>query len=549
VRAVLRKYFNLNPDQGVLIGIIIFWLLLFLSTGSLWSGFHFIDDHEIVMIHRDLLAPNTNLFEMIGKWIHYDYNHARFRPLYYLHRVIATDIFGLNWLLWYLQNALVAIITTWLLYKFGRVIEFTVQESLFLASLTLLGEPAVIWWRLGTPETIAMPLLAIALLCSALAAKVPTRRWLYDSLFVIFAFLTALCKEAMILFLPALGLIRIWLEHQFNHTSDWRLIKSCAIPILALIVIFGSAIAYIWRVIGLGGTGYAGVGQDSLNLEKIWTACLSLFEAGHLWIPVSIIGVTSLLMFKDQQFNFNRYKSLISVVIIFVVAIIPQIVLYAKSGLIGHYFLPAVWACALLTVYALRGHRDYSRWGGRVFSFAIALIIGISTVTTWKACLVFAQDGHRTQALLNQLQRCTIPKQPILVVANPRVNFELSNSLKRYLTYAAHRDQLFLATYGIENAHFFSDSYQEEEASLKFLDPKSVDSFYNSQTIKNLKNKNQIKAIAVLSSDKLKQDFIDASQDWFNPKQYQESNYRLDYASVSITLYCRNSRPVSSRQQ
>ncbi|MBW4550908.1 MAG: glycosyltransferase family 39 protein [Aphanocapsa sp. GSE-SYN-MK-11-07L] len=535
-----RKYFNLDPDQGVLIGIVIFWLLLFLSTGSLWSGFHFIDDHEIVMINHDLMTANLNLLEVIGKWIHYDYNHARFRPLYYLHRVIATDIFGLNWFLWYLQNAFLAIITTWLLYKSARVIEFTVQESLFLASLTLLGEPAIIWWRLGTPETIAIPLLAIALLCAALAAKSQTTRWQYDSLFVIFACLTALCKEAMILFLPAVGLIRIWLESYFNPTSIRQSIKSCLLSILGLTVIFGSAIFYIWRVIGLGGTGYAGVGQDSLNLEKIWTACLSLFEAGYLWIPVSILSLTSLLAIKDQQFNFNRFKSLISVVIIFFVAIIPQVFLYAKSGLIGHYFLPAVWACALLTVYTLRWHRDYSRWGGRVFSFAIVLIIGISMVTTWKACLVFAQDGHRTQALLNQLQRCTIPNQPILVVANPRVNFELSNSLKRYLTYAAQRDQLFLATYGIENAHFFSDSYQDEEAGLKFLDPKTVDSFYKDQTVKNIKNKNQIKAIVVLSSDKLKQDFLSSAKDWFDPANYQESNYRLDYASVSITLYCRN---------
>ncbi len=533
------KYLNFTSDQGALIGIVIFWLLLFLSTGSLLAGFHFIDDHEIVMIHHDLTTTNLNLLEVIGKWIHYDYNHARFRPLYYLHRVIATDIFGLNWLLWYLQQALLAIATTWLLYKFARVIEFTVQESLFLASLTLLGEPAIIWWRLGTPETIAMPLLAIALLCAALAAKLPTTRWRYDSLFVIFACLSALCKEAMILLLPALGLLRIWLECYFNPTSIWQSIKSCLLSLLGLTVIFGSAVFYIWRVIGLGGTGYAGMSQDSLNLGKIWAASLSLFETGLLWIPLLILGITSALMLKKQQFHFYRFKPLVPIAFVFLIATIPQIVLYAKSGLVGHYFLPVLLASALLTVYILRWQREYSTLGGRIFAFLIAIAIGANIVATWRTCLVFAQDGHRTQAFLDQLQQCTVANQPILVVANPRVNFELSNSLKRYLTYAANREQLFLSTYGIENAHFFSDGFRDEEISLKFLDPKSVDGFFNDQTIKKIKTKNQIGAIAVLSSDKLKQDFLDASKDWFNPKQYQETNYRLDYASVSITLYCR----------
>ena len=58
----------MNKKRSVIIGGVIifsFWLLMFLTSDSLWNGFHFIDDHDIVTINHNLNQQNKGFFSVL----------------------------------------------------------------------------------------------------------------------------------------------------------------------------------------------------------------------------------------------------------------------------------------------------------------------------------------------------------------------------------------------------------------------------------------------------------------------------------------------------
>lgn len=86
--------------------ILVFWFLIFITSGSLFSGYHFTDDHEIVAINFDVEIEKINIIELFIQWIKKDLISGRLRPFYYIHRIIETRVFGLNFSLWSIYTGL-----------------------------------------------------------------------------------------------------------------------------------------------------------------------------------------------------------------------------------------------------------------------------------------------------------------------------------------------------------------------------------------------------------------------------------------------------------
>ncbi len=67
-----------KKDITALLVFLIFWIALFLYSGTFTSGYHFIDDHEIISLNSKL---NHSPFLYTAKnYILFDFNW-RFRPL------------------------------------------------------------------------------------------------------------------------------------------------------------------------------------------------------------------------------------------------------------------------------------------------------------------------------------------------------------------------------------------------------------------------------------------------------------------------------------
>ena len=151
----------------------------------------------------------------------------------------------------------------------------------------------------------------------------------------------------------------------------------------------------------------------------------------------------------------------------------------------------------------------------------------------------FAIDGIATNKLLNDIELCfkNEEKKNVLIVVNPRLNYEISHSVKKYFNYAKNMDNFILATYGLEGTDFYSETYKEQEKYWKFINPKEVKTFYNNKSISTLEDKQSIKGVVIFSS---KEDFINTSKDWFSEVSFNKNEYALNYQVSGVVFYCKN---------
>lgn len=515
------------------------WIVLFIASGLLFSGFHFIDDHEIVVMNSDL--QTMSLPDVLHKWLLVDYNIPRFRPVYYIHRVLQTKLFGLNWIAWFAYACLQSSITTVCLFIFARSLQFSKLESALLAGLIVFGQQSVAWFRLGPAETTAMPFLAVALACAAIDFRDKRSNSLRNFLLCLSTLFASLCKESFILFIPAICLIRVWsiCRNNLNISFKQILYHRDIFPCYFLLAIFGLEVLYIKFVIGTGGTGYAGVDASNFNFTKIVSTFSVLAQQGNLLFALIFLSLFCLLGGLRKVINRTTKLEIdrsLLVGLVFILIIFPQVLLYTKSGFSGHYLLPALMGCALLNIQILALYRQNRlEWLQWLLVIILSAILFQNIQLTWTSFNNFALEGQEIRALFQNIETYTQAKTSILIVANPRIHYEFSYSLKQYLNYVSRRENLVLSTYGLEGTDFKANI--PEEAAWSFLDPKAVKQMYGERSLDAIYNKSNIGAIIVFS--RLKDDFLATSKSWFQPDRYRQSEHNLYYFGGSILLYCK----------
>ena len=90
-----------RPDGGkewieVLAVFALGFVLMFgilIKSGTLKSGYHFMDDHELIRMEYTLEHSDQSVPSLMHAMINNDF-HWRFRPFYWVERVGCTAIFG-----------------------------------------------------------------------------------------------------------------------------------------------------------------------------------------------------------------------------------------------------------------------------------------------------------------------------------------------------------------------------------------------------------------------------------------------------------------------
>ncbi|PSB14366.1 hypothetical protein C7B69_19130, partial [filamentous cyanobacterium Phorm 46] len=285
------SFFKKYDYLTVFLLILIFWFLLFITSGSLFSGYHFTDDHEIAHINYNFTVENLGIFEVSSQWIHNDLLTGRFRPFYYIHRILETRLLGINWALWSLYTGMLGVLTTFFLFMFGRFINFSIIEALLFSFLITLGAQSAVWWQLGPNETIGTFLLAGALVFAALSERANKYKKIYEGLFIFFVLIMSLSKESFILMIPAIASIKVWISHQMRTLSWPQSLKKNILSLSFLGIFFLTELLLVKFYIGLNpDIGYAGV--DGFNISSIINATQSLSQAGYWWlILISLISI------------------------------------------------------------------------------------------------------------------------------------------------------------------------------------------------------------------------------------------------------------------
>jgi len=428
--------------RAIVLVSIVFILISFLGLhGTLSSGFHFVDDHEVIQMNKDLADANGDLFHVITSWVKGDLN-GRFRPLYEVNNVIVYTTFGGDFFLMSVFHAFLTAFFIFFFFLTVRKMGFPMLESVVFLLIAFVGDQTSIWWRLGPNESIGMWYLSLTLVSMAYAIKSTKNKTFFRILFCVFGSLTIFCKESFLLLIPPMLLTYISLEKLETENLSWKTAIKKHLPEVVLLAGFMlAAVIFILLKVNTESLGYAGIKE--VKFQSYVNTFKQLFlsnRTGAVSIIMFIISVAITYLWSAKRKKIFTIHLIILFITVFIV--IPQVFLYAKSGIFERYFLPGILAWALMLSFSLKNINEMVRnkFPGKAFSFILiletvllfAFIMPIAIKESKEATL-FTKEGKEVNTVLSLITSNVNLTSTILFVADPVTDNERTYSFKKYL--------------------------------------------------------------------------------------------------------------------
>ena len=431
----MRNYKNYLIPTSFLVSIFLF--LHF--TGTLYAGYHFIDDHKILEISSYL--KNFSVLQTFKDYITADLA-IRFRPLYFVYYISEIALIGPNFFALFVFSGILATLTFSIFYFASKKLDFSFLESIIFVFIIFLGNQSAIWWRLGTNEPIGMLFVALAFFFMANSfdkKKLHYRQ--YNLFFCLSLILASLCKESFIIIIPAFVFFKVLNEKKIFEISLKASLKNNWLSIFPLIIMT-IELLLIKFVIGTNKIGYAGLTASST--EFIQGVKNIVFNKDSLWYLIILLTILFILylvsMFFDQDKNKrNRIQQIASLKLLLLntgfalLIILPNIFMYAKSGMLERYLVPTTLGFSFLVVTLVKLTKVSII---KYLSILIILVfLSISFNNAKTSAIAFTADGKEVNAFLSEIKNSSKPNDQILIVADPVIEYELSYSIRMYLTY------------------------------------------------------------------------------------------------------------------
>lgn len=513
---------GLKQPGWVLLWLVVGWFTLLGFTGTLTSGFHFTDDHEVYSTGQDVKHSSVmRELRILKREIISP--EMRFRPLYHMTRRWTMALLGENFLAWSILYGLLAVFTSFFLYLFMKQLAFSFWEALFFSIFTLLGAQAAIWWKLGANESIGMLMLAITLYFMARWVTAKQKKTLYLGLFLLFALLMSWSKESFVLVLPVLAVWPIWLschQKQTANPGSWPAdilfsIRKNLLPGIILIVLCGVQLYHIVAHVGTTGVQYAG--YEGFLLHAFVKTAFSAFHAVWGWVLFVELGLLVWLFWRQA---WEDVLNVVVPVILMALFFLPQVALYMKSGMTERYLLPGVVGLTFLMVSWWREIRlktnketpgkfslSWSQW---VMVIVLGMMFLMQLRVTRYTAMAFARDGRDTNGWINSILTHRVPQDMVLVVTHIQRYYEPSFALKTLLTVKGNQDYLLFAP----------PSLDIKVGDAGFWRVLNARFWYRFPRFKMPQGENENAFQMILLFPQLEQDFLKAAASWFKPSQY-----------------------------
>ncbi len=506
------------------------WAGFLAYSHTLTSGYHLVDDHEMLSISQDLVGSNP--ISVSIKWITSDLN-ARFRPVYYIHRVFSIWLLGTNFQSLSILLLLMATVTSWLLYLFARKIKFGKITSFLFVFITLLGTQAAIWWRLGPSESIAIMWLALGLLFMAKSVFDAPKFKLRNTIIAIAAFIIAsLSKEAFVILLPGIVFWWLLLYRQHSHVSWKATIKKHLPHVIGLGVVCVTELAIIFLKVGTTGIGYAGADSQSLTPRKILSTWKSLYVQNNPWLIAFLMGLFAVILIITflqtsgtwkQKFKANlpQYKEIGYTAILVIALTLSQAVLYAKSGIVERYLIPGTLGLGFLAVYLIcQIQKRFADVGWRVvITIALVIVTLFSLFNQYAAARSeakpFASDGLVLNQAFDAIVGSTNPSDTIVIVADPAYDFEASISTQTYLSIQTGRNNTYYFPFWSQSADVYTP-FQNDLGNFYV-------SMIGKQNMSSLQDPSQVRAVFTYKNTD--EAFQSHQPTWFKALNFQRHEF------------------------
>jgi hypothetical protein len=414
-----------RKDKIVIISLIIFVFLFLLISGTINSGYHFVDDHEVIKIKNDL--KTSSLISVSEKWVNEDLkSNGRFRPFYYIHRVIETKFFGSDFFLWSLYTGILWCMALIFFYSGMRKQKFAWEESIIFLIIVFIGPQCSVWWRLGPGESLGMVLLALSFYF--MSKSIDKKNYhINNFLFIFFLVLSSLTKESFLIIIPAMVFLKIWNEKILIWTSLKESFYKNTILVIPL-MIFAIELYIVRYHVGIT---YAGL---ETGFSNIMVSIIST-SLHFLKTYLNLIIVASVMLIICGYIKKIPVKIKLLPLIFFLLVLIPNIILYSKSALVERYLLPSSLGLGVLVAYVIKGIEKDPVWFKKIVSLFVIISFLPYMVSSFNDALKFSKEGDFTKKILSAISDNYSTGSQVLVIVDPVEYYEKSVSLKTYLFY------------------------------------------------------------------------------------------------------------------
>jgi hypothetical protein len=263
---------------------------------------------------------------------------------------------------------------------------------------------------------------------------------------IVLLILASLSKESFILFIPAYILLLLWFKTKQEVDKTFiQVIQSNLLLISGLSSILLIELYIVIDVVGTSKIDYAGIDNSFNAFDFLKSTYRFLRHNNYLYIIVFGLFLMSQNV-TSWKLNYKNQQAYIINSLILLAIILPQFVLYNKSGIFERYLLPLNLGFSLFIVFLLKKIQEHSSitlFSKRVFFIAIIGVIGVflklDTIPNAKS---FSNEGLYTTNLLNNIVDNTKENDSILVILNTYENYELGISIKKYLKLHANKKQI-----------------------------------------------------------------------------------------------------------
>lgn len=446
----------------------VFVLLVF--TGALTSGYHFLDDHEIILMDNYFKNGTYDWKIFFHKGLfEYFKSGIRFRPIYDTVRLLRVFLLETNftaWSIWVGLEVVCSIVAAWAVSrKLGANNVFAILTGILIVT----GQQSEIWWRLGPQEPTGLLLFLLCLMGVLEYERTPGSAKGITA--VVFAFLMAASKEAFTICLPAVGLFAMGCDFKFSGYENLgkgilaSLKKNWGIFLCLFVNFLVNMYVIIFKV-GLLSIGYAGVDMSE-GIEGYLQMFANMLRGNtlrrYICIQVLVIVILTALGYLKRTEGRRGSKNSLLLVLSFLFIMAIESFLYAKSGMYGRYLVPFTVGFCLLNITYLPGLFN-SKKASVAYGIVLFLTVMRSYTSVWSSAEEFTRQGQMIgegfETIKDGLQR-----EDIIVTCLDRGG-ELDYSFAHYAKIVLNMENV----YCLDQEDNFLSLYRENPAELKQLE-------------------------------------------------------------------------------
>lgn len=399
----------------ILMAIIIMAGIL-LGTGTVFSGWHLVDDHETVRIAELDVKSGRGFSQVLWQTVRDDMKY-RWRPLYWIFRVTSTYLFGLNSVIPNCLLGILGIFTYILLYYSARNIGNSILYSHLFVNIVILGRQFEIWYRISNQENLGLFFFAICLwLITGQFKNHSYHNKFYDFLLTFFIIACAMMKESFLIILPGFLLLRLGMEMAYDEKKAGTVIKEHWLMCLLTLGTFAFSMAAILCYVGTDFGGYAGVDLNSGVKGMIWSLLRMCNNSLKIYLIVAAGCGFCFILSRRNIFKLSKNEQLkAGLLLLFTLYVMAgEMVLYAKSDMWDRYLVPfSVGYGLLLTVEAENLLK--SKYLKGIYLMILVLFLGTRLyLSVFSRAASYADEGRKTQKMLSYVAEHTEPDSKII---------------------------------------------------------------------------------------------------------------------------------------